>query len=210
MPGLSPPDARVVFHTALGGVLHLAPVVPRLPLLRLPSLASPWGAWGWVELVARALLLGGASSRADDPIWPLLATLDQRDAGSPLGAPVQATTARAAQGWLPPAARRRPLPPAATAIVPEGGLRLAEQAVAAAVEQLTAQLARPLEYLIERLLCRPATIMADRALLDVHYAMDGTDPDAQLLHRAAFDADAEWLRPFGRAVHLRGIGTRDP
>jgi|JI8StandDraft_2_1071088.scaffolds.fasta_scaffold13997_3 hypothetical protein len=209
MRGLSPPDAPVVVHTALGGVLHLASVVPRLSLLRLPSLASPWGAWGWVELVARALLLGGASPHAADPIWPLLAALDQRDAGDPLGAPVEATTARAAQGWLPPAASRRPLPPAATAIVPDGGLRLAEQAVAVTVEHLTAQLARPLEHLIDRLLCRPATIMADHALLDVHYAMDETDPDLQLLHRASFDAAAEWLRPFGRAVRLRGSGIRD-
>lgn len=72
------------FATQLGGVLFL---INALAWLDLPRLAGEHvGGWGWVELLARALL----GHAPPDPIWDALRQLDGRDAGQLIGA-----------GWTP-------------------------------------------------------------------------------------------------------------
>ena len=81
------PNHQAAQPTQLGGVLFL---INALAWLDLPRLAGEHvGGWGWVELLARALL---GDDAPPDPIWDALRQLDGRDAGQFIGA-----------GWTPDA-----------------------------------------------------------------------------------------------------------
>lgn len=78
---------EAVFETRIGGLFYLINLLDRLELPEIfevdYKLASCLGAWGTLELLARALL--GTAVQTDDPIWRLLATLDGRTSGESLG-----------------------------------------------------------------------------------------------------------------------------
>lgn len=189
-------------HTALGGVFFLVPVIRRLGLAQLPSPESPWGAWGWLDLLARGILRDSWDVEASDPIWRLLAVLDHRATTMLLGDPLEPAVARVAQGSLPPTQSRRRLPSSAAAIVPEGGHRLAEQAVAVAAEQLCDLLDCDSPSLVQRLMHRRAVVVASGASLDVRFALADARLDVRM---AGLDADPGWIPVFGRVVRFHYV-----
>jgi len=113
----SPPTVRhssfrplqTTIHSDLRDVLYL---VNLLDLLDLPEswghedsddghLAPHMSGWAIVEALARGLLVGKQKSYESDPIWTTLASLDGREAGTPIGVglPVQ-TDFRLPAQWL--------------------------------------------------------------------------------------------------------------
>ena len=85
--------------TALGGVLYL---VNLLIWLDLPGMwRKAVGGWAIVEALARGLLGEAGVGHADDPLWSILADLDERAVGVPAGArfPIQSEF-RLPAAWL--------------------------------------------------------------------------------------------------------------
>jgi hypothetical protein len=74
--------------TEIGGVLFLVNVLEDLRFFdRVDDhfrIASPIGAWGWLEIVTRCLFGSAHTAAAADPIWDVLADLDGRPRGVPL------------------------------------------------------------------------------------------------------------------------------
>ena len=75
--------------TDLGGVLYLINLIQRLELpacfedsWQLQSQLSPWAL---LELLARSLLTQSEYNFCDDPLWTVLAQLDGREVGDPVG-----------------------------------------------------------------------------------------------------------------------------
>jgi len=91
--------------TRLGGILYLLHL---LTWLNLPAgwddegaFAEGMSGWAIVEAFARGLSGAWLTSYADDPIWQLLAMLDGRQPGEPLGAGLRRQTAfRLPTQWL--------------------------------------------------------------------------------------------------------------
>jgi hypothetical protein len=82
-------------RTALGGALYLANL---LTWLGLPhdwgdERLSHIGGWGIIEVLARALLGDQHASYAGDPLWGMLAALEGREPGIPVGAGAPALAA---------------------------------------------------------------------------------------------------------------------
>ena len=76
-------------RTRLGGVLYLINLMGQLnlPYSFEPDwqVASQLGAWGTLEVMARALFAGENVELLSDPVWPALAELDNRDHDVPAG-----------------------------------------------------------------------------------------------------------------------------
>lgn len=76
-------------RTRLGGVLYLINLMGQLnlPYSFEPDwqVASQLGAWGTLEVMARALLAGENVELLSDSVWPALAELDNRDHDVPAG-----------------------------------------------------------------------------------------------------------------------------
>jgi hypothetical protein len=105
--------------TELGGALYLVNV---LTWLDLPggwgdagTLAEHVGGWGIVEALARGLLGAKHDRYVDDPLWSVLASLDKRSPGIPVGATLpQQDAFRLPAPWL---RRYGPAEPAWVAMV---------------------------------------------------------------------------------------------
>lgn len=196
--------SEVLVHTALGGVFPLIHVVRTLSLPRLPAADAPWGAWGWVDLLARSILADSWSSIRDDHIWPLLESIDQRERSPLLGAPVEPTIARAAQSKLPPAEARRPLPSPAAAIVPEGGHRLAEQAVNVGIELLRTLVGKDVPMPVAALLHRPGVAVVTSDSMEIRF----TQADAVVdVRTAGLHTDPGWIPVSRHAVRFHYPST---
>jgi hypothetical protein len=88
--GVSRPLPANGVSTRLGGIFYL---INLLTWLNLPHswhedgrLAEQLGGWGIIEALARALLGNAHDGYVDDPIWGMLALLDQREPGTPVAA----------------------------------------------------------------------------------------------------------------------------
>jgi hypothetical protein len=210
---IAAPPHPACFRTALGGAFLLVNVAAAL---RLPRLAGPHfglradvGAWGWVELLARALLGARVIAYRDDPLWPALAALDGRAPGDPIGA--------GATG-----ARRLRLPPEwpdadATRAVPVRlpGVRVARpvrRVLALALPHARRRLAAALpldepdaERAVERaVLRRDAVVAVASSHVDVTMRLaDATLP----VRLAGLDADPKWQPDFGRVILFHYAGA---
>jgi hypothetical protein len=84
-----PPIEATETMSAACGVFYLVNVVRSLGIFRALDehfrLPSVIGGWGWIELLARALLGPRAAGLADDPVWRVLAGLDGREPEVPPG-----------------------------------------------------------------------------------------------------------------------------
>jgi hypothetical protein len=93
------------WSTALGGILYLLHLIT---WLNLPggwddegAFAEEMSGWAIVEAFARGLSGTRLTSYVDDPVWQLLAMLDGREPGEPLGAGLSRQTAfRLPAAWL--------------------------------------------------------------------------------------------------------------
>ncbi len=99
-------DTGAGVSTELGGILFL---VNLLKALRLPDSLEEacgcelaLGSWELVELIARCLLGSGQSSFSMDPVWTVLAALDQRSPEQNAGGSfAPAKCYRIPAGWIP-------------------------------------------------------------------------------------------------------------
>jgi hypothetical protein len=190
--------------TALGGAIFLVHVVRALRLDTRPTPDAPWGAWGWVELLARAFLNDSFAEYQADPLWSVLARLDGRDLGSALGPPLAVRPeSNALERWL----RRLG---AAASIVPPGGHRSATVAVTLARRRIAGALGLPgrltHDDLTRTLLRRDATIIASGANVDVLFALRDARADVRL---AGLDADPGWQPAFGRVIRFHYLDAAD-
>lgn len=178
------------FHRALDEHFHLPPVV---------------GGWGWIELVARALLGPAAGGLADDPIWRLLAELDGRAPDEPVGG-----------GFLPPRTEQLPAawidlfrgdppPPSPSLLL---GMDVGEELqrfLDLVVPVLRGRIAGalggaggdPEERLETALIRRMGTIEATRTHVDVRMGMDQATLPVRL---AGLDATPGWVPELARVV----------
>lgn len=91
--------------TALGGVFYLINLIEHLRITECFEqdwgLASQISRWGLLEVIARSMLGPAMSAYAEDAIWPLLAELDERDAGDLVGSEVKASASyRLPEQWF--------------------------------------------------------------------------------------------------------------
>ncbi|HYH82811.1 MAG TPA: hypothetical protein VEX86_23660 [Longimicrobium sp.] len=194
--------------SAACGVFYLVNVVRSLGFFRaldahfrLPSVV---GGWGWIELLARALLGPRAAGLAHDPVWRVLAGLDGRDAEEPVGtgflAPAVwtlpgdwAAILRDAGGAAP-----APSPPLGIDPSPELG-RFLDLVVPFVRLRLEAALRAggANEALESALVRRIGRIQATRAHVDVRMEMDQVSVAVRV---AGLDANPGWVPELARVV----------
>jgi len=178
------------FFRALDEHFHLLPVV---------------GGWGWVELVARALLGPRGAGLADDPVWRVLAELDGREPDERPGGGFVAPSVEALPGrWIdlfggepPPPA---PSPPMGVDVSAELQ-RFLDAAVPVVRARVAAALAAagsdPDEPLETALLRREGTVEATRTHVDVHME---TGQVTLAVRLAGLDANPGWVPELARVV----------
>lgn len=100
-PGLLPAEG---VSTGLGGALYLIHLLRRLGLpaaWQTDPLAESLSGWAVIEALSRGLLGESVRRYAEDPIWPVLASLDGRAADAPIGADLpQPEAFRLPARWL--------------------------------------------------------------------------------------------------------------
>jgi hypothetical protein len=193
-------------HSGLCGTFYLVNVVRALGFFRALDehfrLPPVLGGWGWIELLARCLLRPSAT--ADEPIWRLLATLDGREHGVPVGSgfggpPVESLPEAWARlladaGECPP----EPSPPLGAEpssdlrrfldlVVPFVRLRLEATLRAAGADE-------PLETAMFR---RVGLVQVTSSHVDVRMTLDQVTLPARL---AGLDASPGWVPELGRVV----------
>ncbi len=187
-PLLAYQDTAQQIQTQLGGVFYLWHLCAALDL---PHSAADWnmpqnlGAWGVMEALARALL--GLDTAHEDPIWTLLATLDGRDPGTPLGLGMQIPDTRNALAISGPFSEA--LGTWLGATMPAIKTRLAEA------------LECPTET-VKNLLQRPAHIDVRPAEIDVFYPMNSAELPTR---RAGLDVDPGWVPALGHIVRFHYV-----
>jgi hypothetical protein len=210
-PAVLPSPEPESIVTALGGVLFLINAFQRLELFdRLDDhfgVASRFGAWGWLEIVARTLLGHRRAGAATDPLWLALAALDGREPGEAISVKVRGPGVyRLPEGWSIPGTPRHaagPLRP--LGLEPGAELRrLLRRLVpylrwrllrALAIEARSTQEQNAL--LAARLLYRRARMTWTSAHVDLHMSMDQVDISVRL---AGLDANPGWVPALGRVV----------
>jgi hypothetical protein len=190
------------------GVFYLVNVVRSLGFFRaldehfrLPPVV---GGWGWVELLARALLGPRAAGLAHDPVWRVLAGLDARGAEEPAGmgfaAPAVETLPAEWDGILRGAGAASPAPSPPLGIDPPPALRRFLDLVVPFVRlRLEAALgaAGADEALESALFRRIGRIQVTRAHVDVRMALDQASVAVRV---AGLDADPGWVPELARVV----------
>ncbi|MET0396143.1 MAG: hypothetical protein ABW277_04930 [Longimicrobiaceae bacterium] len=208
-PRLVPPPVEAV-ETMSGacGVFYLVNAVRALgffPALdehfRLPPVV---GGWGWIELLARALLTPRAAGLAHDPVWRVLAGLDGRGPDEPAGhgfiAPGAETLPGAWAALLPDTGAARPAPPPPLGLDPPPPLRRFLGLVVPFVRlRLEAALraAGAEDGLETALFRRVGLIQATRAHVEVRMELDQASLPVRL---AGLDANPGWVPELARVV----------
>jgi hypothetical protein len=191
--------------TQLGGVLFLVNVLERLRFFdHLDDhfgVISALGGWGWLELMARALLGRRRADAAADPIWRVLTELDGRppsDAFAPAvrlrRRPELPASWQAPRGL--PRMRVRPL-----GCEPRGDLR---RLLGLVVPYIHWRLRQALEIqgrletpVASRLCTRRARLECTATHVDVHMDMRDVDVAVRL---AGLDVNPGWVPALGRVV----------
>ncbi len=199
-------------ETGLGGALFLVNVMRHLELLdRIEdqfAIASSIGGWGWVEVLARALLGAGRPELAVDPLWRVLAELDGRGVGVAidqdfLGRPPYV---------LPTSWDRVPSDPPSRAVTGATGSPFGlslSPSLGAFVEFLLPYLQRRLARALEMdedwtadgvataLLLRRGRVFVTSSHIDVQMSLEEVRVDVRL---AGLDANPGWVPALGRVV----------
>jgi hypothetical protein len=205
----TPPAAGARAASGACGVFLLVNALRSLHFFRLLDehfrLPPAIGGWGWVELVARALLGARGAGLADDAVWRLLAGLDGRDPEEHPGAGFAApATERLPDPWIdlfrgaPPPPR--PSPPLGLRVSAElqRFLDLAVPVIRARIETaLYAAGADPAEPLETTLLRRVGIVETTSTHVDVHMEMDQVTLPVRL---AGLDANPGWVPELARVV----------
>jgi hypothetical protein len=194
-------------YSALCGVFYLVNVVRAIDFFGALDahfqVRSVVGGWGWIELLARALL-GPTACVGDDPVWRILATLDGREPGTAAGRGFVAPAVRSLpEAWArlvpgdepgapEPCTPLGPLPPAALRrflglVVPFVRLRIAAALATAGADE-------PLETAVFR---RIGLVQVTRSHVDVRMELDQVSVPVRL---AGLDASPGWVPALGRVV----------
>jgi hypothetical protein len=206
---LAPPAEEARAASGACGVFFLVNALRSLGFFRALdehfALPPVVGGWGWVELVARALLGPRAGGLADDPVWRVLAELDGRAPDElPGGGFVAPGTWTLPGGWID-LFRGSPPPPEPSAplgVHPPAGLQrfldLVTPVVGARIRlALAAAGADPDEPLETALLRRLGTVEATRTHVDVRMDMDQATLPVRL---SGLDANPGWVPELARVV----------
>jgi hypothetical protein len=190
------------------GVFYLLNVVRSLGFFRaldehfrLPSVV---GGWGWIELLARALLGPRAAGLADDPVWRVLAGLDGREPEVPPGmgfiAPPVESLPDAWATILRNAGAESPAPSPLLGIEPSPELRRFLDLVVPYVRLRLESALRAGgadEGLESALFRRIGRIQATRAHVDVRMELDQVSLAVRI---AGLDANPGWVPELARVV----------
>ncbi|HEX8212589.1 MAG TPA: hypothetical protein VF584_20595 [Longimicrobium sp.] len=194
--------------SAACGVFYLVNVVRSLGFFRaldehfrLPSVV---GGWGWIELLARALLGPRAAGLADDPVWRVLAGLDGREPEVPPGmgfvAPPAETLPDAWATILRDAGAESPAPSPPLGMEPSPELRRFLDQVVPFVRLRVESALRAGgadEGLESALFRRIGRIQATRAHVDVRMELDQVSLAVRI---AGLDATPGWVPELARVV----------
>jgi hypothetical protein len=196
--------------SAACGVFYLVNVLRSLRFHRLLDehfeVRPTIGGWGWIELVARALLGPRAGGLADDPVWRVLAELDGREPDAlPGGGFRPAWTETLPDAWIdlfggdPPAPA--PSPPLGMPRVSADLRRFLDLVVPVIRARIAAALAAagadPDEPLETSIIRRMGTVEATRTHVDVRMALDQVTLPARM---AGLDASPGWMPELARVV----------
>jgi hypothetical protein len=190
------------------GVFYLVNVVRSLGFFRalddhfrLPCVV---GGWGWIELLARALLGPRAAGLADDPVWRVLAGLDGREPEVPPGmgfiAPPVETLPEAWATILRDAGAESPAPSPLLGMEPSPELqRFLDRVVPFVRLRLESALRAggADEGLESALFRRIGRIQATRAHVDVRMELDQVSVAVRI---AGLDATPGWVPELARVV----------
>lgn len=206
---LNPPAEEVGAASAACGVFYLVNVLRSMAFFRALdehfALEPAVGGWGWVELVARALLGPDAGGLADDPVWRVLAELDGREPDVLPGRGFLAPRTEALPGrWMdlfggtPPA----PAPSPPLGMRPSAALQafldLVIPVIRARIQAaLVAAGGEADERLETTLVRRMGTVTATRTHVDVHMEPDQATLPVRL---AGLDANPGWVPELARVV----------
>lgn len=163
------------------------------------------GGWGWMELVARALLAPSSSRFASDPVWRLLAGLDGREPAERPGAGfIAGEMETLPPGWIdlfggaPPAPTPSPLLGMTANPQLQRFLDLTIPVIRARIESALRRAgddgSQPFGT---ALLIRGGTIAASRTHVDVRMALDQATLPVRL---AGLDANPGWVPELARVV----------
>lgn len=203
-----PPVEMAETMSAACGVFYLVNVVRSLGFFRaldehfrLPSVV---GGWGWIELLARALLGPRAAGLADDPVWRVLAGLDGREPEVPAGmgfiAPSVETLPDAWEALLRDAGAASPAPSPPLGMEPSPELRRFLDLVVPFVRLRVERALRAGgtdEELESALFRRIGRIQATRAHVDVRMELDQVSLAVRI---AGLDANPGWVPELARVV----------
>jgi hypothetical protein len=190
------------------GVFYLVNVVRSLGFFRalddhfhLPCVV---GGWGWIELLARALLGPRAAGLADDPVWRVLAGLDGREPEVPAGmgfiAPPVDTLPDAWAAILRDASAESPAPSPLLGMEPSAELqRFLDRVVPFVRVRLESALRAggADEGLESALFRRIGRIQATRAHVDVRMELDQVSVAVRI---AGLDATPGWVPELARVI----------
>ena len=191
------------------GVFYLVNVLRSMGFFRALDehfgVAPVIGGWGWIDLVARALLGPAAAGLADDPLWRVLAELDGREPEARPGAGFASPETETLPGrWVdlfagaPPAPEPSPPLGMAPAAPLQRFLDIVTPVLRARIHAaLVAAGGDADEGLEAALLRRVGQVNATRTHVDVHMELDQATLPARL---AGLDANPGWVPELARVV----------
>lgn len=198
-------------YSGLCGVFYLVNAVRSLGFFRALDrhfgVPPVIGGWGWVELLARALLGPRAVAAADDPLWRVLAELDGRAPEVPAGTGFLAPSIDTLpDDWariLASAGDRQPGSVAPLGIRPSPDLQrfldLVVPFVRLRLEAALRAAGAGDEALETALLRRVGLVQVTRSHVDVRMALDQVSLPARL---AGLDATPGWVPELARVVTI--------